>query len=196
MTLSTELGAWKERGGFAPEQLLGPCCTPGPGGPVRSWLQRQISRTATKNLQKAGVTQPSAFRMCPGLPCWPSSHLTSHLSHAGPWPDALPTCLPGKPHQPSPLTRPNPWAAGFMGLPRGCPSMASSPHAAPQNLLRFWCVPIAGHSSTGPSCAPAASWAREHRLSPAAWSPAGSGPALPPVPSRVQSAGLGCSLVA
>ena len=87
-------------------------------------------------------------------------------------------------------------AAGFMGLPRGCPSMASSPHAAPQNLLRFWCVPIAGHSSTGPSCAPAASWAREHRLSPAAWSPAGSGPALPPVPSRVQSAGLGCSLVA
>ena len=60
------------------------------------------------------------LRKCPG---WTSSPLAAHLSHAGPWAEALPTRLPGKSHWLLPPMRLNQWGAP-LGPPLGCLCLA------------------------------------------------------------------------
>lgn len=88
MPLSTALGTWKERGSFAPEQLLGPCCVPGPSGELavkavraaNDYFQRQgcldllRSECTLSSLAGLAGTSPLPFL------CWARAKCSSCLS--------------------------------------------------------------------------------------------------------------------
>lgn len=79
-------GQWEEGGGFTSRAAGSPPPTP----PVPQVLMGPSELAAQSRKGQHGPL----LRKCPRPAGGPSSHLAAHLSHVGPWAEALPTCLP------------------------------------------------------------------------------------------------------
>lgn len=188
-------GGREEGGGFTSRATGNP--TPTPAVPQVLMCPPELAAKRNQEQTASTFTRPGRrgplLRKCPQLPGWPSGHLAAHLSHVGPWADALPTRLPGKSRWRSPPR----WVSqggALWGPPLGCPCLAPLHGSS------------AGHTVAGPLGAQLAGPRRgfHEPWQPAgpegkgsAWKPAALAlQAPPPALSRVPAASLGGCLVA